>query len=503
MKRKSNPAILNTTFSLISTLVTMMSGFIVPRITLVTFGSEVNGLVASLQQYLNYIVLLEGGLGGVVMASLYKPILEHNVEKISKIVRTVEVFYRRIAIVFVVYAVALSFVYPRIVETTLTSKYVFWLAIILAISSFVQYFFSITNRILLNASKKVYITAGILIACTVLNVLLFIICVRVFPSIHAVKLVTAVVYLLQPIGYKFFVDKYFNLIKVDKGDNDLIKDRWAGFGINIAAFIHSNTDVVIITLLLGLKSVSVYAVYYMIISAIRTIIMSFSSGLQPSVGELVARNNKEYLLTRYNAYETSIGLIAFILFSCCSVLIVPFVKIYTAGVTDVSYVEPWFALMLCLAEMIYCVRDPSSIIIYSANMFREISKYAYIEAILNVGISLVLVVRFGLIGVAIGTLVSIGMRYCAQMVFLSKNIIFRKPIRGFKSIIVFGLGFMAVILVSRLYIDRITLSYFSWAAWAIVTVIVAAIIFLVLMLLFFKEELKQILYFIVKRKKTG
>ena len=54
--------------------VTIISGFIIPRIILTNFGSEVNGLVSSLNQFLNYVYLFEGGLGGAVLANLYKPL---------------------------------------------------------------------------------------------------------------------------------------------------------------------------------------------------------------------------------------------------------------------------------------------------------------------------------------------------------------------------------------------------------------------------------------------
>ena len=38
-----------------------------------TFDSDVNGLVSSLNQFLSYVSLIEGGLTGVVSANLYKP----------------------------------------------------------------------------------------------------------------------------------------------------------------------------------------------------------------------------------------------------------------------------------------------------------------------------------------------------------------------------------------------------------------------------------------------
>ena len=56
--------------------VTILSGFIIPRQVLVTFGSNVNGLVNSITQFLNYISLIEGGIGSVLMTALYSPLNE-------------------------------------------------------------------------------------------------------------------------------------------------------------------------------------------------------------------------------------------------------------------------------------------------------------------------------------------------------------------------------------------------------------------------------------------
>ena len=68
---------------LILQMFTILSGFILPKIILTSFGSEVNGLVSSLNQFLSYISLVEGGITGVVMANLYKPIVEKDEQKIS------------------------------------------------------------------------------------------------------------------------------------------------------------------------------------------------------------------------------------------------------------------------------------------------------------------------------------------------------------------------------------------------------------------------------------
>ena len=75
MKKKLSYNIL---FSLLLQIVAVINSFITSKITINYFGSEINGLVSSINQFLNYISLLEGGVGTVIMAQLYKPIYEND-----------------------------------------------------------------------------------------------------------------------------------------------------------------------------------------------------------------------------------------------------------------------------------------------------------------------------------------------------------------------------------------------------------------------------------------
>lgn len=68
---KNKATLLNMISGLILQLFTLVSGFILPKIILIYFGSEVNGLVSSLNQFLSYITLVEGGITGVIVANLY------------------------------------------------------------------------------------------------------------------------------------------------------------------------------------------------------------------------------------------------------------------------------------------------------------------------------------------------------------------------------------------------------------------------------------------------
>lgn len=54
-------AIKNIYTSLMSQIITIICGFIVPKLIIENFGSSVNGLVNSITQFLAYITLLESG----------------------------------------------------------------------------------------------------------------------------------------------------------------------------------------------------------------------------------------------------------------------------------------------------------------------------------------------------------------------------------------------------------------------------------------------------------
>ena len=63
---------LNTVTSLSLQIITIICGFITPRLFLSAYGSEVNGLVQSVTQFLGVISFLELGIGQVIQSELYK-----------------------------------------------------------------------------------------------------------------------------------------------------------------------------------------------------------------------------------------------------------------------------------------------------------------------------------------------------------------------------------------------------------------------------------------------
>lgn len=414
----------NAISSLALQLATIAQGLILPKLILGAFGSEVNGLVSSITQFLSFISLLEGGLGAVVLAELYGPIEKKNDDKIQGILGACQSFFSKLTLVFLVYTILVAFFYPRYIDTSLSKEAVSVLVLILSMTTVAQYLFSITYRLLLQAEQKLYIVNYVSAVTILINTISAAVIIFAFPSIHVVKLCSGIIYMIQPMVYKAFVEKKFlkeNIRK--KKQHYILKNRWNGFAQNLAHFVNMNTDVALITLFMPLQYVSVYSVHLLVINALRGIVTSVGNSYQSALGKYIAMGDSAQLKQKFRKFEEGFWLTGMVLFFCCALLINPFIQIYTTGITDTEYYQPIFSFVIVLANMIYVIREPYRLLVLAGGKFKETNFGAFAEAIINLGMSLLLITKFGLIGVAIGTLVAIVFRLIYLVWYLHKDII--------------------------------------------------------------------------------
>ena len=404
---RTKKAKMNIFYSLLQQFVALLCGFVVPRLLLGAFGSEAYGATSSIANFLSYITLLEGGIGGVARAALYRPLAENNTYEISAVVSEIKRFFRIIAYAFIGYVIILACSFKSISGLEcfdwITSAL---LVVIISFSTFAQYFIGISNAVLLQADQRSYITQILSIFTTILNTVFIVILIRINCSILTVKLVSSCIFVMKPIVMWIIVKKQYSLVSVEERHKELLNQKWTGLGQHIAYFLHSNTDIAVLTIFSDLTSVAIYSVYNMVVFHIQSIASSFSSGMEALFGDMLAKGEHEELERTFRYYETLISVITIFLFSVTAVLIVPFVNIYTEGIKDANYYHPSFAFVLTIASVLYCLRMPYHSMIIAAGHFKQTRWAAYGEAAINIGLSIILVVNFGLIGVAIGTVVA-------------------------------------------------------------------------------------------------
>lgn len=490
---RTRNATLNIIFAILLQIVTFFRGLILPRIIIPAYGSDLNGLISSITQFLTYISLLEAGVGSIFRASLYKPLAQNDMDGVSGIINEQKRFYRKIGKIFIFYVIALCIIYPLIAKTEIDKFYIITCILILSVSTFAEYFVSLPYVSLISADQKIRISYIVSIIYTIVNIVVSLFWISIKADIRMIYISMCVIGMLRPLFYCLYVKKRYKLSKDARPDKTALKQRWNGMVHHFAFYIHTNTDATILTIFIGTAFVSVYNVYSAIILGIEKIITSISIGSAAGLGDLMVSENKEKINKTVDVFEFVQCGITTVLYTITALMLIPFVRIYTADMTDMNYIFPLFGYVLIVAEAIYCFRCVYSTVSTNANKFKETQLGAILECVTNliVSLSLVIIFKMELFGIALGTAVGMLVRYIFEICFLSKNVINRNILKPLKALLVNIMIAGASVLICRYIFDYGTIDSFSdWIIKATLTSLIVCGVALVGYMLFFRKVMK-------------
>ena len=106
----------NSVAAFTAEIVTMILGFVTPRIILVTYGSELNGLTSSILQFMSYFNLVEAGFSNAAVYALYKPFADKDETAISAVVSAARRLYLRAGAIFCALVAGLALIYPLYID---------------------------------------------------------------------------------------------------------------------------------------------------------------------------------------------------------------------------------------------------------------------------------------------------------------------------------------------------------------------------------------------------
>lgn len=472
---RNKKLLLNTGMGIIQQVVTIICGFILPRFFLKNFGSNVNGLISSISQFLGFISLLEMGVGPVIQANLYKPLADGDNTRISEIVKSAERFFRRIAYIFLAYIIILSVIFPIAIDTEFDPIFTVSLLVIIAISTIAQYFFGATYQVLLNSDQKSYVQMSLRTVAIILNTAICIVLMYAGASVHTVKLVSASIFVMQPLGQMIYVKKHYTLNKKIKLVGEPIKQKWNGFAQHVAATVSTNASVFVLTIFSSLSNVSIYSVYHLVTNGISSVIMTAASGIESFFGNIIAQGDEKTLKKSFDLIEWVIHFGVTVLFTIAAIAIVPFVTVYTDGVSDADYVQPLFGFLLVFAYMIQCLRIPYFRVIKASGHFKQTQNGSFIMAGINIVVSVGLVFRFGLVGVALGTLCAMLFHTVYFVLYLRKNILNRSILYFLKHVLTDAIVVCASFFATS-QIKLASISILSFLIYAIEIAIIVTVI---------------------------
>lgn len=494
---RSKKAIVNTAVQIILELVTILSGFILPRLIISVFGSDANGLVVSITQFFGYLTLLQSGIGGIAKAALYKPLADNDTRRISALVKAIESFFKKIGYISIAYMAILAVIFPIFIYPSGNTVNTALLVFIIWIGVFSQYYFGITYQFLLQADQKYYIYSITQIIVVVVNTILSIILIKIGASLATVKLFSSVIFVVRPIILSKYCRKKYSLNRSVEPATELLTQRWDGFGHTVAYFIHSKTDVFVLTIFSTLVNVSIYSVSASISAGLSLLMNTIATSVQSAFGNMIARKEKETLKRNFTAYICLNNAMVMVLFSTAIICIIPFMKLYTRNFASSGYINKNFSFLLLLAEASFCIRMPFQTVVLAAGHYKQTRNGAFVEAALNICISLLLVRRYDIIGVAVGTLFAMVFRTIQYTIYLSKNIVSVSLKSCFIGMCADFL-FLSVSYFLSLFTDKISIvssisNYFQWMLFAMLAGLSMSVFAFILLLMLDRGALMNVI----------
>lgn len=391
--------------SLIMYALTAILAIVRTGIFIKIYGSASNGAMQLSNQIFNYLIILESGLGAAYLYKMYQPFEEKNFKKVNALYKGLSKSLKRIATIMFTALLLISFLYPLIVkDNTISYLRIALILLLIGIRNIIPYYFYLNKKNLLYAYEKKYYADFI---DGMINSITFVVEI-IMCKLHIDLLITLsvgiIIFYLANHIYNFILKRECKEVikeneKPSFEGNKMTKDILIH---QISSTINSATDSIILSIMNTLNSVTIYNAYNTIITFPIKVINKLVDNLRASIGKKIIND----LEGTYKVFNETLALnffMAAIMTPLFIVLANDFVTLWIGKeyTLDILCVVA-FALLLIhrtIMPVVYVARD-------SKGLYKESKNYTLAQAITNIVVSLLLVGKYGIIGLLIGTLVS-------------------------------------------------------------------------------------------------
>ncbi len=479
-------------------LIAIILGLVVPRLFISSYGSDVNGLLSTITQIFTYLALLEAGIGQAARNLLFKPFQNKDANQISEVASIASCYFRKFTVIYGIGVIILSIILPYFVVTNVDSITIFWVAVLEGLSGVISFYFIQTPSIIIAVDGKSYINNSINLLNRIVGYAVKIIMASLGLNIVLLQLVYFMVTVAKVIFYNYYFKKHYNWILLRKKVKNIeLPDRKSYVLTEICWTIFSSTDMIVLSTFLTTKLSSVYGVYNMIFANITILVNAVYSSLTYILGHNYHKDIKSYEIVHDAFTSIFLGMVTITMSVCC-VLTIPFVRLYTRGVADVNYIYPMLPLLFGLIQMISWSRYVSGNLTGLAGYAKQTSYISLIEAVINLTLSIVLVQKYGIIGVTIATVVALPLKVIWCTYISDKKVMHRSYKKTVAILGVnYGVFFFAVFL-SKIYYPAIN-NYLQFIIWGIIFLVFFLFIYIILNIIVNKNCWNVIRSYVLKK----
>lgn len=438
---------LNSVMSIGAKLLNIVLSFVMRSIFIQTLGVEYLGISSLFSNILTVLSLTELGIGSAITFALYKPLADNDYPKIAALMHFYKNAYRLIAIIIALVGVSLIPFLTYLINDVPNVRENITLLYVMYLSNTVLSYFLVYKSTLFRASQNSRKISMVDIFITIARTSIETICLLIFHNFVLYLSISIVSTFLRNLIISFLADKKFKKVyqykkeRLDKKEKKAIfKDIYALSLYQISGVVINGTDSIVISAFDSTKSVGYLDNYKMIVNNVDSLFLQFYNSVVPSIGNLAVNANKE---KQYSVFKT-INFLTFIItnFATVSFLILlnPFIQIW---LKDSTYIMPPIIIFLLIFNFyIVMMIRPVSSFRTSNGLFVQGKYRPLIMAMINLVVSVVLVFKFGVAGVIVGTIVS---RVSTQLWF-DPYLVFKHVFN--KSVLVYFKQYICYILIT-------------------------------------------------------
>lgn len=369
--------LLNARVNLIFYFLTLALSFFSRKIFLNCLGADFIGLTGTLQNLLGFLNLAELGIGSAIGYVLYKPLFDHDQQKINEIISVMGYLYRWIGLIILgggcLLACFLPLIFPN-TEFDLSLIYFAYFSFLA--SSLIGYFINYRQN-LLGADQRNYVVTAYFQTSNIAKTLIQMASAYYTGSYYlwvALELTFGIIYSFI-LNWK--INQTYPWLKADihLGKNvfkkypDVMRYIKQLFFHQITAFVQFQTTPFLIYAFVSLKIVAYYGNYTLIVDKLSILMNTMLSSIGASVGNLIAEGNKKKIMEIFYEYATirffCASTIAFILY----ILLEPLISIWL----DDEYILSKSILYLVILKIyIQIISGCTGPFLYGYGLFSDI-----------------------------------------------------------------------------------------------------------------------------------
>ena len=448
----------NLIFSLISQAIAIAFGLILPRMWVVSYGSEVNGLLTSLAQFLVYLSLFEAGIGAATMQALYHPVAIDDWDGVNGVLAASHAHYRKTAQWYLIGLVALSVIYPLVVDSSLSFFTICGAVFFSGIGNAVNFWVQGKYIYLLQTDGKLYITTTLTTIVTALMNLAKVVLIWLQVDLVLILAIAFVIQCSQAVFILWYIRRRYPQVTLKVTPNyEAVSQKNSVLVHQISSLIFRHTDVMILTVFCDLRLVSVYSMYKLVTSQLDTVLTIPLESIKFSLGQTY-HTNKELYTKRTRIVESYYSSAFYALFAVALFLILPFMRLYTADVTDINYIDPLLAILFVVCSLLERSRTQMLDTITFAGHFKQTAIPSIIESAINLTTSIVGVYFLGIYGVLLGTIAALLYRSNDIIIYGNRKLLGCSPWKSYSIYLVDIVLFLVSLWLLTLLFDPLTIT---------------------------------------------